>query len=55
MSHAKADDMSPANPDSLLLKKSNFKSFQPQNTLITPLKHSKTNSSTQNTQKGSKN
>jgi hypothetical protein len=45
MSHAKADDMSPANPDSLLLKKSNFKSFQPQNTLITPLKHSKTNSS----------
>jgi len=37
------------------IKKINFKSFQPQNTLITPLKHSKTNSSTQNTQKGSKN
>ena len=63
MLHANENDVSPVNPDSshhsggqkikarlFFIQNLNFKPFQPKNTSITPLEHSQTNSSTQNTQ-----
>jgi hypothetical protein len=68
MSHAKADNMSLASPDFgyhygswkiraklFFFKIPNFLVIQPKNISITLLEHLETNSSTQNTQKHSKN